>query len=491
MSIVTVVSDALSSTFSYFKSKSQTFTPTKRRKSSANDIDLTEDRTANEALTKGLYYGSYPGLKLSSNLAKAPVDTLVSFMGIPSFKDVNEDDDLNEMIKDFTESRITDMQKIHKQSMREGTLWVFPWYSSELRRVVWRFIPDASVKTIIKNVETYEPEIIITEEDITVSTGMNSSKTITKIVKYTATRIDTSYSDVRQNTVARNPIGMLPIPFSNDADANELRGHSVYSAVISLFKNYHDISLAEAQLLSKFKAKLVAGIDNPDDFAQANGYSDAEDFFTNFELYDTDILLYQAGQEEKPEILHADITANHAQAKKDIFKNIVEGMQVPEIAWGLKTEGNMASVEENMSTLINCVEKKRKERNESWLKLMTASLRLERMASMSFDSVELMIEWNKLDNVSDKTKADIFKSVAEGIARLVDTSSISKEILYNLLALNFPGSTEDTYEEFKEGLNEMAIFNQFKNASIEAGLGEAGIDAEEFGDPSNILKLSR
>ena len=276
----------------------------------------------------------------------------------------------------------------------------------------------------------------------------------------------------------RNPIGIIPVPFSCEADGDDIRGHSIYGRIIADLKAYHDIDLSLSTLLAKFKIKLLLGTEDPDAFAAANGYDDAADMFANIDISEIDLMIHRpdAG-DTAPELLSPPLQAYQAymDALKMKYRKVVEGSGIPEIAWGLKTEGNLASVQENMSTLLMYVRGDQRECTNPWIKVFEASLRLMMTVRMINKEFELTVEWNDLDSISDETKSIIFKNFAEGISKLMNVAGITKVQLHRLWDMNFPNATEDDFNDFVAGLGDMAAFKALANADPLTALDAGGM----------------
>lgn len=486
------LSSVVQAAFSWTRTKDETYNPVKVVRNTYRTTDFAETLTANEDLTRGLYFGEYPGMKLASALTLAPVKIPVFFMGVPAAKTDIENEQIDLILADIIENIYTDIQKVHIQRRREGTIWVFPQYDRELKKAKLEFISDQTVVSIKKSVETGNITEIITEENMRIQQGKYITVDVVRTRIFTKQRITVSYSgstsgiEVESRTM-RNVTGMLPVPFSFEADGGQVRGHSVFSRIIGDLKAYHDVDYQEAVILSKFQPKLAAGLKDVNQFALNNGYASAADFFENFDLTSTDMLLYDVGNnEQKPEILTAgDLIAPWSESQKRRFRKIVEGTGIPEIVWGLKTEGNMASVEENMSTLLMYVRGDQKECVHSWRMILKAMVRLEMMIRMIPNTgFDVEITWNDLDAISDQTKSEVFRNFAQGVKALVDSASLTDQQLYNIWKMNFPKATEQDFEEFKTGLWGMAKFKQYRDASLETAAGIDGTlpeNPDEFG----------
>ena len=116
----------------------------------------------------------------------------------------------------------------------------------------------------------------------------------------------------------------------------------------------------------------------------------------------------------------------------------------------------MASVEENMSALMNYVSDKQDQKTEQYKKLFTVSLQLMNQAFLVDSVPDMEIAWNKLDGLSSKTRSEIFRNFAEGINKIISVAGMTKDQLYKFWKLNFPQITEEEIDKFNTGLRDMA-----------------------------------
>ena len=128
--------------FDFFKRENETKTKQPARQSVAVK-DWTNDLSVNLALTKGLYHNSYPGLKLAGGLAYAPIAVPVWFMGLP-VPGIEKDHAMEPWVDHIMRRFSTDMKQIHVQSHRDGTIWIWPKWSTKANEVVWEFIQMTS-----------------------------------------------------------------------------------------------------------------------------------------------------------------------------------------------------------------------------------------------------------------------------------------------------------------------------------------------------------
>lgn len=475
-------------TFQWGKNKSQITNPTKKQPPRPAQINYTEYPVANAELTQGLYHNSFPGLKLAGSMAYAPIATPVSFMGLPI--PVTENEEAQKEIENLILKPFKDkISSIHTQSHREGTIWIWPFYDSESMRLVWEFIPDESVSDIIIDIRTKEVIKIVTDEELCIATDYNESITVRRKRVFTREKISVTWegsgASGMENEVYRNPVGAMPVPFPNNNDGDGHRGYSDYERIVADLKAYADISEAELTMLSKFKPKMVQFFSTSvDEWLLNNGISTlaeldtvTQDFIMNkFEAEDTKFIFPQGSFEA------------YETALKRIYKKIVEGSPMPEILWGIATDGNHASAEKDMDTFVMYVKRKQSQHTSPWLTLYQKSIDLLVMAGRMRPVNDLDVRWNELSAISEETKAKIFEMFASGMSALINAAGITKEQVHSLWRKMYPEETEESFEIFKEQLAKMASHKQFKDADYVEVMGSTESDLDDDNeDPDNTF----
>lgn len=438
--------------------------------------DFTENYTANRALTTGLYNNTFPGLRLAGGLAFPVIALPVFFMGVPT--PIHDDEKVKQLIDDTVRDFVTEMQSIHIQCHREGTIWVWPKYDRYSGKIIWEFIPDDSVVDIVRDLSSGQIVSIWTDEQINLSIGYNEKRIIRRIRNFTDKQIAVKYigdlagiSGQLNDISMRNPIGMMPIPFANNSDGDEIRGHSDYERLLPTFKSYHDISLAEQEILAKFKPKMVFEVQDVAKWLKQNQYSSIDEI----DVASIDLIFNLADKEKVTFINPGAMIDGHEKALNRNFLLGVESSGIPEIIWGPTVSGNYASSADAMSALVKYVDDKKSQKNEPYLKLWTGTLRLEAQITLQdFDLSGLQIAWNDLDSVSEETKINIFQKFASGVSQLITGAGATLDQIHKLWLSQFPKATESDYDKFVLGLNETARLSQYAKASYTEALGMSG-----------------
>jgi hypothetical protein len=472
--------------FNWFKNKSDITSASKRQPRRPTPVDYRDYPTANAELTQGLYHNSFPGLKLAGSMAYAPIAIPVSFMGLPVPVAENDSDQaiLDEMVLHFA----TDMRSIHTQCHREGTIWIWPSFDARTQVLRWEFIPDEIVSDIIVDINTREIIKIITDEEILIATDYNETQNVRRRRTFTVNKVEIEYPGLTfeglQGRAYRNPISVLPIPFANNKDGEGHRGYSDYERIIPDLKDYHDIDLAQSTNLAKFKPKMVQTFaSSVNEWLGNNGYVD----LTEIDIAATDFIMNKNGVEETNFIFPERAHQAYEEALKRKYRKLVEGSGLPELLWGVTTEGNHASAEDQMDTFVMYVKDKQSAKQEPYRHLFGASLQLLHTAGQIRTIPEIEVKWNDLSAVSDKVRAEIYSMYAKGTAELINVAGLTRPQLHNLWMKMYPDITEDDYEKFREQLAEMIRHKQMMDADyadiieLETGQLDDDEDSEEAG----------
>ena len=456
--------------FSWFSPKEQQDyqNPIKQGPRRPRTRDWTEQYTINSELTQGLYHNSYPGFKLSGALAFPPLSVPLYLMGIPV--PTSEDEQALVNAVKIIEDHCNDCNMIHLLSHRDATAWVWPFFSARAGRDVWEFIPDDTVCDIVRDIETGEVIMIVTDETILVTTGNNVQHTARRKRYFTKKAIKIEWTEGAslfpqlKSGIFANPAGVLPVAFANNRDGDEVRGHSDYERILTDLKNYHDTDLALSELLVKFSPKMIQQVNDVAGWKTANGITDLNDI----DIAKIDFIINLTEKEktsfEWPSGAHEAGMSKLSQ----IFWKLVQGSAIPELLWGTKVEGNMSSADNQLDAVIQFVEDKQRQKNEPYLQLITATMRLRNIASMRNNAPALTgITWNALDLISETQKATIFQNFASGMASLFNCAGFTKQMAWKLFQKVYPEATDKDLETFKEGLGEMAKHKAFAAAPYE------------------------
>ena len=309
-------------------------------------VDRTGGLQANSDLLKALCEGAYKGLEFAAPLTLPPLATLVSLMGIPVPK--SDDPHTQETLNGITAQMETKFGKLHRRSLLHGTAWRFPRYDREYG-LVWEELPDAIVTDIIVDIAGNRIKEIFTSEQITIRREKTVNENVQRDRHFTPDGVAVKYNVGRYpDYTARNVAGVLPIPFANETDESEIRGHSMFSRVLHDLKDYHDIEYNVSSMLAKFTPKQIQATGSIDGWIKQNFGKDATlGTMLAADIHSRDFVLNLVGATSAEStgyaFLPSDATSAHENALRRKFLKIVEGTGVPEIFWGPLATGNHAT----------------------------------------------------------------------------------------------------------------------------------------------------
>ena len=440
--------------------------------------DASASLSANSDMLLGLYHGTYPGLEFASALAFVPIHTPVVLMGIPT--PTSDDKRTKAVLDEIVEAMSESMPKLHRTSLILGTGWRWPRFDAKTQELVWEAIPDNTVSDILVDVTTGRPKVVLTHDTTKLSVGENQYAFLERKRRFEEKIVTVKYYGDRsvgvEDYTTRNLSGILPVAFPNDTDEGDIRGHSSLSRIIRDLKDYHDIDYRRSETISKFRVKMVQTSKNIKTWLAQNGI--AEGCFADVDFYDKDFVLNLFGDETtKYEFLPQGATDAYTKALEGKFWKIVEGSGIPELFWGPLATGNHATTEEQMQQAVSYVESLRTQWLKPYQRLFSASLSLLSTARMErYDTFTM--GWNRLDALSAKTKSEIFRAFAVSVAQLAQSAMITKQQVYDLWKANYPEIPVGEFEEWVEGIRDMAAFRQFLGLDYGSGLEDFQGDAK-------------
>jgi len=419
-------------------------------------VNMEGGLQANSGLLKALYEGSYQGLQFASPLLLPPLSTIVALMGAPVPK--SGDPRTQEALGEITEQMSTRFCKLHRRSLLHGTAWRYPRYDMS-HGLVWEEIPDAIVTDILVDVASNRVREIYTSEQITLRVRPNTSETLQRDRRFLPDRVAVKYNIGRYpDYTARNVSGVLPVPFSNETDEAEIRGHSLFARVLRDLKDYHDIDFRVSTILAKFTPKQVQEVSGDSQkgveaWLKNNTGSGSIAGLKTLDIFERDLIVNIKGKESTAFVFApSDATAAHESALRRKFLKIVEGTGIPELFWGPLATGNHATTEEQWQQAISRVEEIRAQYAEAYRALYRGSLNVLQVARAERYAGDVEICWNRLTATSEKTKADILRSFSSAVSGMVNSGTMTLRQLYTLWNQMNPESGIGTLEEFKAEL---------------------------------------
>ncbi len=346
---------------------------------------------------------------------------------------------------------------------RDGTIWKWPWFDSQVNYVRLKTIKPEEISYALMDPDTEEITVLQT------SINYQFYDENQKLYNYTETRTYTKKiiqikrtgsvpSQLNPEDIRRNPLGMLPIRFANNIEPKELEGHSDYERIIPVIKAYSTVNRRAHENEAKMSPKLVQKAMNVNDWKNNNS-----SLFENNEIIDIqsiNFIINIEGEETKFEVPKG-LNDNAIILLKNDFKLVVESSHIPEICWGLKTEGNHASAEEQMGMLLSYVSDKQTQADKPYLKLITAIMQLEAIANTRKVPEGIKNTWNDLTSLTDVEKATIFKDIATGLEKLLANYAIDLQSAHKLLYERTNGMITSDFDDFAKQVKEYGTLKAF------------------------------
>lgn len=464
-------------------SSTSTEKSTYTRRSTPATVDLTFPDTVNIALTRGLWNNSVSGYKLGAQLCRAPISVPLAFMGFPHFDFADWDEVSNiefweKILKRYNDEYIQLKELIQKLCHRDGTILIWPWFDSKINKVRWKFILPNQIEKVAVDPETDEITSITTDIDYQYYDDSGYLRYYSEIRIYSkqyviVRRTGTVPGKLRNEEIRRNPIGMLPVIFRNNWEPGEFEGHSDLEPIIPHIKAYSEVNLKAHQTAANNQSKLAQKTKSSTAWLKRNGYTDIND--VDISLID---FVLNEGDEETTLLTTQGLIDTPILLMKNDFHNIIEGSRIPEICWGLKTEGNHASAEENMGVFLSFVVGKQRQSNDHYMDLGSATLQLEAIANNQQKPENLIIIWDDLDSLTEKERSEIFKNWSDALANLLDKHAIDLQSAHTLLYELTNGKITSNYEDFEKQIREYGI-------TIKAFLEQQYADITPYVDQKN------
>lgn len=437
--------------------------------------DMTGGNPANEELLLGIYHGTFPGLEKASPLARVPINTPVSLMGVPT--PTSPDQKTQEKLAEIRRSMSQEIKLINKMALLVGTSWVYPkWDSRTGNGLVWKVLRDSIVTDVLVSLATELPVGLITDEQIKISVGENQTALLRRKTQYTQDTVSVTHSGAAAGLVddrtSRNVARTPPIMFANEPDDLYSRGHSLLEPCLCDFKDYHDIDYRVSEVLSRFRVKQIQKLRDGTgmkDWRHNNGL-DADEDFANFDVADQD-LLFVIGESEdtRYEFLPEGATSAAEKALERLAWKIICGTETPEIFFGKAVSGNVGSYTEQMNMMVTKVQGFRESLSWAYKELFKASLILCGIAESTTYDLNFSMGWNNLSALSEKDKAEILNKFCSSVSVGLASGAIGMNQLYQLWKQNFPEIDVGTEAQFKAELVKTGNLQQFLKQDYATG----------------------
>lgn len=366
--------------------------------------------------------GKEPGYRLGALFAKRLCEIDAEWTIGSGFTVSTDNEELDDQLADFIKENLHKFMTLRKDANGVGDAYV---------------IVNADASLTMVNPDTVE--IITDPLDYTTITAYRITTTLQE-----ATIVDEYRVDGRTVTLTiggkapviqnyPNLIGMIPvIHLANDKETNEIYGHPIYDALITLFARYDDVlqkSLDGVEIMGR-PIPVAEGLKDPELAKQENSTrtEDVMDRDGNLhtvpvvDFEDLTMLWLGEGATFKfaaPGSFSADTVA----MLKKMFYLMLEHTGIPEWVWGGAVASSMASVEAQKPAFIHYLEGRRIQLECFLLELFEVYLATLALSEPVPAYEDLEIEWPELNPADEQLLLEKIK-YADGTNKVTPVTAL-------------------------------------------------------------------
>lgn len=462
------------------------------------DSYTVDNTNVNYSLCRQIYLNTHENYKLGAGFAKPIVNSIVAFMGVPTF--TSEDIVAEEVIKDYLVDCKNTYIKIQRNMLREGDCFVLltnqkkndKLFKNELIMGFEVLLPERV--NVIKNEHGEMTKVIISTTVEYLDENEDNVKykvkeiweelTYTKI--YDITEVPEYMKANLIDETIPNPYGFIPILyFKNEHEEFRNTGTSELENVEPYMRAYHDVmldSLRSTKLNSSPKLKIKVA--NLTQFL-ANNFTSEEIANKQLRLSKKDVIFI--GDEDDLGYVEVGAT-NHNTLLELLFMCIVDTSETPEFLFGTAVASSKASVSEQMTPLMKKIDRKRSAINETYqlMARMIFSVYNDNNTTNLIKDFQTKIVWEDTDSREDNLKANTINTIITGLNAGIEGRIISYESAIDYLK-QYVETMSNTYEEEKEKIltqyDEMA---EGLNADLQAQMNEIIASQNAEGVETNV-----
>ncbi|GBR73151.1 phage portal protein [Candidatus Termititenax aidoneus] len=368
-------------------------------------------------------------------------------------------------------------ETINKTSMINGTAWRWARWSDKLQQIVVEEIADAAIGSEGLDCDPDTGEILAVHTCEEITTYADGQPLVSERKrKITRNEITIEWRGYKtEKTVTRNSFGFLPIPFAHDYWEGDWRGTSVYSRIIRLLRDNHEIRRNRDQILAQYRPKFIIKTDDYLNFKKNNTDEKGE-----IKIFDNDIVVM--GKDDTVEyLIVSDVVASHTAAIEDNRKEIIMAGGMPEIFGGMLATGNYASTDAQITMGIEYVNSLRRQWTKAYGELANQIATIDAFVNLQSSPAPVTLTWDNLTMASEDTKARIINTYAGAISQLLTNGSVTPDGALFLTKALLPDYPADTTDDLMSGLKK--TLTEFTIPSRAQGTFETG----EVLDEGDIL----
>lgn len=384
-------------------------------------------------LARELYRNVNSKYKLGAGFVKPIIDTIVSFMGAPSF--VCENQAVAQELGDVERRWRGKFVRIHRDTLIDGDCFVriarVVNKYNERPEFVLSFIPPENIVPILNPITGAFDKVFIRHEIPiydSYGTVVNHSIIIEVITPDTVEFMPDSKAPLNIQALAKieaNPWGFIPIiHFKNEADENRLFGRSEIEAVEPYLKTYHDTLLFAVQGAKLFaRPKVKFKLSNVQKFLETN-FSQDEITSGRLRFQDKEIFLLQEGDDIQ--FITADSGLQAITTLLEfIYYCIVDTSETPEFVFGTAVSSSKASVSEQMIPLAKKIERKRLMFEEYYQEFIQVYLNMWGRVNNVKVTDKVDIVWDEVNSRNDLEVANTINTLVNGLTMAVNNGIMS------------------------------------------------------------------
>jgi hypothetical protein len=420
------------------------------------------------SLLKGIYTGAAQNFNLASGFTYPAIAVPKQLIGVPSIGDAYPE----------LQTYLMDEGTVITQTMLvNGTAWRWARWSDKLHRLVWEAISDDSIGSQGIQTDPDTGEIIaITTDDNIEYNGPDFRKHYARRKRaITRAMISEEWTGaINRSANYPNPFGFMPIPFGHDCWEAEWRGTSVYSRIIRLIADAHDIRRNRDEILALFKPKMKQKTSNVNAWLDNNKKHTISGMGKVYTPFEANFILNGVDEDTDIISIASDATTQHTAAIEDIRKEIMLASGLPELLFGGLATGNYASTDSQIRAAVEYIKDIQREMTKGYQLLLNQSAHI--LSYMQFKQPEaIAIRWGTLDMTSPEQQARIIASYASAISTMLGNGSISKEGALYFTKLMFEDYPAKDAQQYLDGINEMLVEHSGKIGQQMFETGDLGL----------------
>lgn len=446
-------------------------------------------------LARQMYNNSHDLYKLGAGFVKPIINSIVGFMGNPTFNSKDSLDDYEQLessidnpenteklnfsedlkqdfFDDFINKEFEIFQKIHKNTLRDGDCYLMLikkdtsksiLYDTNELLFTYKFIDPLSIFCVY---DSYDEAVInkaIISTKISYTNENNNFVSYTIVETWTDLEHSIKYTDMQNisglvEVEEKNPFGFVPIiKFSNERDFS-LNGSSEIEPVEPYIRAYNDVMLDYLRT-NRLTAqpKLKVRVSDINTFL-SNNFTSTEIASKQLSLSNKNVI-FLGSKEDDAGYLEVSAT-NHFTLLEFLFMCIVDVSETPEFVFGTAVASSKASVSEQMIPVIKKVERKRASLKNSYDLLIRMLIAFNNISFTKYGKLDFKydISWKEIDREDDNTKATTIKTLIEAY-----TTAISEGIMAKETAVESLSKLIDEMGDYKKEL--LKIKNESKDSN--------------------------